>query len=419
MNNNLHLAISDISHKSKPTSGAETTKTLVNKYITIEELVKYIESGCGFSNPFRGNRGKDNCEPTNLITIDIDKVDVDMETIKNSIKGIIYYPTFSDSEIKHSYRVIVKTDKFINTRYEYKRYSDTLISMLNNKGIEVDNCCNQMERLYFGTNHKCIVNDVEYNYSLSELEEMALFYKISDDTIKSTTTTKKAVKSKENSLKKNFMNDFMIGVSFNVLENKYISATEDIIERTKIDWQDNELCREVNDYIQINNRWNNKEIFRYNVGEGRKRIEYVRLNIKKLINPDISFEELLKNGVYDVNHYFVNLDNKITNDWLYSTAKTIIDTDVEDIKKSLKKYIKPSTIKMNMGEIKKQNKTWQSVRGEYTRTKNKEEILEIFDCKLKLKDNYDIYRESGYKLGYTSYRRLCKSMNLDYKGKHN
>ena len=63
--------------------------------------------------------------------------------------------------------------------------------------------------------------------------------------------------------------------------------------------------------------------------------------------------------MFDVNHYFVNLDNKITNDWLYSTAKTIIDTDTEDIKKSLKKYIKPTTINMNMNEIKKQNKTWQ------------------------------------------------------------
>lgn len=419
MNNNLHLAISEIPHKYKPTTGADTTKTLVNKYITIEEFVKYIESGCGFSNPFRVNRGKDNCEPTNLITIDIDKVDVDMETIEQSIKGIIYYPTFSDSETKHSYRVIVKTDKFINTRDEYKRYSDALICMLNSKGIEVDTCCNQMERLYFGTNHKCIVNDVDYNYSLSELEEMALIYKISDESNNSTITTKKAVKSKINSLKTNFMQDLMKGVSFNILENKYICASEDIIERTPIYWQDNELCREVNDYIQINNRWNNKKIVKFNIGEGRKRIEYVRLSIKKMINPDISFEELLKNGVYDVNHYFVNLDNKITNDWLYSTAKTVIDTDVEEIKKSLKKYIKPLTIKMNMELIKQQNKTWQSVRGEYIKSKNEEEILEIFDCKLKLKENYDMYVEQGYKLGYTSYRRLCKKMNLDYKGKHN
>ena len=60
------------------------------------------------------------------------------------------------------------------------------------------------------------------------------------------------------------MNDFMRGVSFNILENKYISATEYIIERTQIDWQDNELCREMTDYIQINNRWNNKEIVRFN-----------------------------------------------------------------------------------------------------------------------------------------------------------
>ena len=419
MNNNLYLSISEITHTQKPTTGSYITNSLANKDVTVEEFANYIESGCSFANPFRGKKGKDNCKPSNIITLDIDDVDIDMTTLRKSINGIIYYPTFSDSEQKHSYRVIVKTDKYITTRDEYKKYADTLIYSLKDKGIEVDTCCDQMDRLYYGTNHKCIVNNVAYNYTLSELEEMALIYKISDESNNSTITTKKAVKSKENSLKTNFMNDLMRGVSFNILENKYICATEDIIERTPIDWQDNELCREVNDYIQINNRWNNKKIVKFNIGEGRKRIEYVRLSIKKMINPDISFEELLKNGVYDINHYFNNIDNKITNDWLYSTAKTIIDTDIEDIKKSLKKYIKPSTIKMNMNEIKKQNKTWQSVRGEYKREKNEEEILEIFDTKLKLKENYDIYIEAGYDLGYTSYRRICKKLNLDYKGKHN
>lgn len=419
MSNNLHLAISELPHTYKPTTGADTTKTLVNKYITIEEFIKYIENGCGFSNPFRGKRGKDNCEPTNLIVIDIDKVDIDMNTIQQSIKGIIYYPTFSDNDIKHSYRVIVKTDKYINTRNEYKKYTNILIGMLNIKGIEVDICCNQMDRLFYGTNHKCIVNDVDYNYSLSELEEMALIYQISDDTSKSTTFNKKPRKSKEKSLKTNFIQDLMRGIPFNIIENKYICDCEDVIERPQIDWQDNELCREMTDYVQINNRWYNKEIKKFEIGEGRKKIEFLRLSIKKLINPDITFEELLKNGVYDINHYFVNTDKKLNHNWLYYTAKEISNTPIEDIKEKLKKIIKPSVVKMNMELIKQQNKTWQSVRGEYIKSKNEEEILEIFDCKLKLKENYDMYVEQGYILGYTSYRRICKEMNLDYKGKHN
>ena len=182
----MRLAISDIKHNEKPISGGVTTNTLEVKDVSLYDLVHYIENGCGFSNPFHNKKGKDNCDPTNLIIIDIDKVDSDIDYIQKIIKGIIYYPSFSDGlNNRHSYRVIVKVDKFINTRDEYRHYANILISMLNEKGIDVDACCNQMDRLYYGTKYKCIVNDVDYNYTLDELENMALFYEISEETIKS------------------------------------------------------------------------------------------------------------------------------------------------------------------------------------------------------------------------------------------
>lgn len=412
----LHLAISEIHHNEKPISGGETTNTLVNKDVTLTELVYFIENGCGFSNPFHIKKSKDNCEPTNLIVIDIDKVDIDMNTIQQSIKGIIYYPTFSDNDIKHSYRVIVKTDKFINTRDEYKKYANILIYMLKDKGIDVDPCCNQMERQYYGTKYKCIVNDVEYNYSLKELEEMALFYDIKDETTKSIPTTNKLLKSKENRVKNDFIKDFMRGVPFNILENNYW-RDYNIVEKPFIDWKEDEICREIPDYIEIQHRWRNKKIVKYDIEENRKSKLYIALCIKKIIKPDMSFDEILMNAIYDINHYFVNTDNKLNNEWLYGTVKNVYETDVKDCIEMLKPQMKTKT-KLNMQLVYEQGLTWQSVIQTNKRKKNEEKVIKDFDSSLNLKENYNRFLKRGEKLSYDCYKDICKCLNLNYKGKH-
>lgn len=414
--NKLHLAISEIHHNEKPISGGATTNTLYNRDVTLTELVYYIENGCGFSNPFHIKKSKDNCEPTNLIVIDIDKVDIDMNTIKQSIKGIIYYPTFSDNDIKHSYRVIVKTDKFINTREDYRKYANILIYMLKDKGIDVDPCCNQMDRLYYGTKYKCDVYDVDYNYSLQELEEMGLFYDIKDEPNKSIPTTNKLLKSKENEVKNDFIKEFMKGVPFNILEKKYWRGYN-IVEKPFIDWKEDEICREIPDYIEIKRRWKDKEIIKYNIGENRKAKLYGCLCIKKIIKPDMNFDEMLMNAIYDINHYFVNTDNKLNNEWLYGTVKNICETDVKYMIENLKEKMKART-KLNMQLIYEQGLTWQSVIQTNKRRKNEKKVIEGFDSSLNLKDNYKRFMGRGEKLSYDCYKDICKCLDLTYKGKH-
>lgn len=417
----MRLAISDIKHNEKPISGGVTTNTLEVKDVSLYDLVHYIENGCGFSNPFHDRKGKDNCDPTNLIIIDIDKVDSDIDYIQKIIKGIIYYPSFSDGlNNRHSYRVIVKTDKFINTRDEYRHYANILISMLKEKGIDVDVCCNQMERLYYGTKYKCIVNDVDYNYTLDELEEMALFYEISEEPIKSISKTNKPLKSKENDVrikfKTDFIKEFMRGVPFNILESKYCYGYN-IVEKPRIDWNEDEICRDIPDYIEIVNRWRNKKIVKYNIGENRKSKVYYRLCIKKIINPDMYFDEMLMNSIYDINHYFINTDNKLNNEWLYGTVKKVYETDVKDLIETLKVQMKTKT-KLNMQLVYEQGLTWQSVVQSNKRKKNEEKVIKDFDSAMNLKNNYERFIQQGNKLSYDCYKNICKSLNLDYKGKH-
>lgn len=413
----MRLAISDIKHNEKPISGGVTTNTLEVKDVSLYDLVHYIENGCGFSNPFHNKKGKDNCDPTNLIIIDIDKVDSDIDYIQKIIKGIIYYPSFSDGlNNRHSYRVIVKVDKFINTRDEYRHYANILISMLNEKGIDVDACCNQMDRLYYGTKYKCIVNDVDYNYTLDELENMALFYEISEETIKSISKSNKPLKSKENSLisdcNTDFIKDFMRGCNYGLLIEKY-GYRFSIIDRPKIDWGEDELYREISDYIEIINRWRNKRIVKYDIGENRKSKEYMRLCIKKYIKPDITFSELLMNSIFDINNYFINTDNKLNKEWVYGTVKKVFETDVEDFE-----FVTKTKIKVNTELARKKGISCQKVTGGIRRKKNEEKVIKCFDSSMNLKNNYERFIQQGNKLSYDCYKNICRSLNLDYKGKH-
>lgn len=416
----MRIAISEIKHSEKPISGGATTNTLQVKDVSLYDLVHYIENGCGFSNPFHNKKGKDNCDPTNLIIIDIDKVDFNMDYIRKFIKGIIYYPSFSDGlNNKHSYRVIVKVDKFINTRDEYKFYANSLISMLNEYGIDVDECCNQMDRLYYGTKYKCIVNDVEYNYTLEELGKMSKS-SITDHnnvvTIKCSSHSNKCLKSKEDALisdcNTDFIKDFMRGYNYGLLIEKY-GYRFSIIDKPKIDWGEDELYREISDYIEIVNRWRNKRIVKYDIGENRKSKEYMRLCIKKYIKPDITFPELLMNSIFDINNYFINTDNKLNKEWVYGTVKKVFETDVDEFEFATK-----NKIKVNTKLAEEKGISCQKITGGVRRKKNEEKVIKDFDSSLNLKNNYERFIQQGNKLSYDCYKNICRSLNLDYKGKH-
>lgn len=413
------VGISDLKYTTKPTDGKTVNNSLYNKDLSINDLAICIGNGQTFCNAFKGKRGKDNFDKTEIIVLDIDHTKVDLDYIKKSINGIIYYPTFSDGKDNlHSFRVIVKLNEYITTRNEYAFYANILIKMLESKGVEVDMSCNQAERMFFGTCNKVEVYDTDFNYTKFYLKKYAednnFDFKTLSQTqvMKFTSQSKSSPKSKENGLKKDYnsklVNDFMSRMSYGLFLKNYLYYFE-IIEKPKIDWNEDELCRKVEDYIEIKNRWRNKQIVKYQIGEDRKNKLFNRLIVKKQICPEVSFECLLVNAVYDVVHYFVNSDNKLNKEWLYHIVKMVYDND----------YTKSTTTKrkLNMELIREQGISWQSVVQGERRIENENNILSCFDSNLSLKDNYNVFINKGFKLSYDCYKSMCKNMDLDYMGK--
>jgi len=430
--NKLNLGISPIEYTSKPklkgsddksrkeaaTEAQRIRNSLKVMSVSPEELATYIGKGCTFCNPFRGKNGKDNCLPTEIITIDIDKTDKDLEAVKKAVKGIIYYPTFSDGKDgTHSYRVIVRLDKPLANRLEYAYYANILAFMLEEKGIERDKSCNEMERLFFGTCYKVEVCPPLYNYTKDELDhsQYAMQSKqlAEEKILKSSTAKKSALKSKENDVCANFIKDFNNEMSYGALVRKYVYDFP-FKYKDDVEFGDGELIKYVEDYKEVKNvwQWNSvsqkRELVKFKIDDDRKSKLFIRLIELKAIN-NFSFEGLLFAAVYEVSHYFDNSDNKLDRAWVLHTVKDVYekDTYAHGLDKN----------KLNMPAIKEQGIAWQTVVGAEKTKQNKQHILECFDTNLSLKDNYELFQKQGYSLSFERYRKTAKEMNLDYKGK--
>lgn len=414
------VGISDLKFTQKPTNGQIVNNSLSVCDMSVRQLAECISNGQTFSNAFKGKRGKDNFDKTDLIVLDIDHQTFLLDYIKTIVNGIIYYPTFSDGKDDlHSYRVIVRLNEAITTRDEYAFYANILIKMLEQKGVMVDQSCNQAERMFYGTKYKVEIYETDYNYTKFYLRQYAKDNNFDLQTLSQTKTDKctkqkkEPQKTKENGLKTdyrgNLISDFMAGRSFKYILKDHIYDYE-IIQKPKIDWKQDELYRVCDDYIEVCNRWKNKKIEKYRIGENRKDKMFWRLVIRKQIKPEISFEELLINCCWDMEYVFENKDNKLDREWLLHIVRMVFEGDY-------KTKTKQKT-KLNIDLIKEQGLSWQSVVQKKRRNENENNILSCFDNSINLKKNYEKFTSNGFKISYDCYKRLSKELNLNYKGKH-
>lgn len=431
----LSLGISDIEYTSKPKlregngvsrqDAAKEAQRIRSSLrvisVTEEELATYIGKGCTFCNPFKGKNGKDNCLPTDVIVVDIDKTDKDLEAVKMAVRGIIYYPTFSDGKDgTHSYRVIIRLDKMMETRLEYAYYANIIACMLEEKGIERDKSCNEMERLFFGTCYKVELHPSEYNYTKEELDHgpyaIASKELAEEKILKLSSSKKSAPKSKGNDVCARFLRDFNSNASYGVLVHLYANDFS-IKYKDEVEFGEDELIKHVENYKEVRNNWTwdpvekKRKLERYPIGSNRKDKLYIRLlKLKDInINEGITFEGLLYAAVYEVYWYYDNSDNKLDKAWLFHTAKDIYEKETYTYGEDKNK--------LNMPAIREQGIAWQAVVGDQRRKQTQEHIREVFDSSLSIKENHQLFKEQGYTLSYDRYQRTVKEMDLDYKYK--
>jgi len=234
-----------------------------------------------------------------------------------------------------------------------------------------------------------------------------------------------------------FINDYY-NLSVNEIIQKYIS-TYPSIEFSQVEYNEDDPYYLVpSDYIEIKRKWHFREIEKENGdtyrvteiercknGQGRRRRLFLNLVIRRLIYPQISFEHLLFNALYELHRY---IDNNDKDDIITKkdVAEIAINAYYEDIEKwsKLKEYHKPK-FKINKSFCTAHNLNARRMALKINAEQNKQarqerdaEISKYYNPQLKEKENLNVLEENGVVISLRALQRWKKENGYTMRKKN-
>lgn len=395
------------------------------KEITIDELVNSIQQGYSFMAELKEYgrttrkdkkgkdktiqwRGAEDIKHTNFIGVDIDDSELGfsdyISTISSDIQPTFAYTTFNDGleGYGHRYRLIYVTNEQIEKQDEFEKYYNGIVNLLNDctQTENADNCGAEMSRLFNGNARKDIQVSISYKiYDLKDIPQ-------SDYIIKKSKKKKKADHNSQvvNDFIENDIDDFMC----EYLTRIYKPITKETVKYNKDGYAVlPETYKKIkDDFVSY------KQVRIIGVGEGRKKWLYTRLQMIKSIKPNITFDELLFNGVWLLKYRINNADDKITKDYLLEVATNVFEGKCKiKWEKNKKQYevskgwcyyhhIKPNSYAKVVGKI-----------------INYQKIGEWYDTSKSARENSRYAAENNIpRASYDILRKWCIENNVPLKG---
>lgn len=374
---------------------------------------------------------------TYVISIDIDNGPLSMDNAikilkSNNVLPSINYETFSSIN-GDKFRLVYVFDNIIKGEDKVRNYSLSLcklISCLLNVPVEkhngIDTASYSPTQYFNGTNKQVYNNDIIYNIDS---------FKFNDSSISSSTSTKVSSKCIQRhhhniGLTDTFEKDTTLIKDFwklNLTEflYKYDSIMPNI-QNSKIDIpsEDEPFIDIPSDYREIHRYWyllvdekGNKldYVRKIKDGEGRRKKLFINGIIRRLINPSITFENMLHNITWEFVTYMINDGNKITKAILFSIVQDIMKTDMtrySELGKTTRKWMVNPYFSTKYGMSKRE------VINKFKLNK-KQYIGEFYDCSLSDKENIEMMKEYGFEISLITLKRWRKENNIrKYKAKH-
>jgi len=201
-------------------------------------------------------------------------------------------------------------------------------------------------------------------------------------------------------------------------------------EHTKIEFADDELYKYLpTDYLEIRRKWNFENVnfngrqinvskaLKIKNGEGRRKTIFLNLILRKRINPNITIEHLLYNGLRELYYFIDNTDKDdvITTYEISRIAYEVFITDINKWKftantkkfKINKEYCKKNGINARRAAL-------QVNRNNISKEKHNkiEQIKVLYNSELSDQENINIFVENGIKISMATFRRYKKEMGL-------
>ena len=412
----------------------------------LTELIKQQYAFCGVfeeSEFTQSQKIKSNWVGAYIVPIDLDERKLNytqfLEQIKKSdIVPNLAYRTANDGTKGNRYRLLYCFDEMITNETLYKQIYDGIIRKIDELTSDKnkDNCGGVITQSFAGTNK---IEDIFYNdysqfyYNINGIKKQLgiATLNLSDKHIREKEQkpiTKKRIIKYDNfdfsdySLMINEFADDFNKMRLTELITKYGDIYPNI-ESTALK-QENEDIAFIDipqNYIEIKRYWfltdeglkNNKlpTIRKISDGMGRRKKLFLNAIIRRLINNNISFDNLLFNIICEFSYFMINDGNKITKKDLFEIVERAFNDDLSKYNKMIignkeKKFV------VNPLYCIKHNISKQAGRNIAIKQRNAQKIGELYDLNLTDKENIEVMKSYGVEISLKTLRRWRTDNNI-------
>jgi hypothetical protein len=169
------------------------------------------------------------------------------------------------------------------------------------------------------------------------------------------------------------------------------------------------------DYTEIRRYWTSKDdgrAIKLKDGQGRRRKLFLNGIIRRLIYPNITFDHLLYNLLYELVHYISNYeaDNIIGKTEIFNIARSVMKEDItkyEGLRGTDRKFMANPRYCVKYGVSKKKVTPVAAYA-----LGNGSKIGELYDCSLTDKENLEIMKEHGLVISLPTLKRWREKMGI-------
>ena len=351
---------------------------------------------------------------SSFVSIDVDHTDVEMNTL---VDGLEYKPTFSYTSCSngengnYSYRMIYCFEDKIEGNIEYFNYVHTILDVNHISIDDIDKRSLKASQYYNGNgcgNIDINISNIIYN-KIDFIEYYKDYYNtINTKSINVTNnTTPPTIISLNDTFEDNNFKDDYWNMKMEDILSKYVDIFPNI-EHTPLPIADDDTPYIMfpSDYIEIKRYWKKSNGRTIKITDGNKRRKRLFINgiIRRMINPSISFDNLIYNLLFELVYYVSNYNAEyvINKKDIYYIARNVMKADLsraEGLKGTDRKFMVNPRYCEKYGLNKKQ------VRNMACKMIRNQGIGELYDCSKTDKENLEIMKSHGLDISLITLKR--------------
>lgn len=414
----------------KPDSAEIRNLMFTRTSSTIGEFCDSIVNGYGYVGIFNApktfsmyDKSSSNFSHSWFISIDIDHSKINMQDMLAKMR---YQPTIAYTSCSNGqegdcrFRLVYLFDEPIRSQEEY---CNTVFAILYSNGIgvgDVDPKSFEVQQYFNGNgtgNIELIPNDITYckkdfdlyyinyhlikgykKYNINESVNKNINIKdiqyVSNDTFEFTN--------------KEFEEDFNRLCTKEIIE-KYIGVFPDIHRSPLQDVDENTMAVLLpEDFVSIKPKWKmvdgSPRIVKIKDGEGRRNKLFTYGILRRLINPGISYDNLVFNLLSDFYNYFTNINAKniIGKADIMAIAACVMKEDLDKydhLRGTNKEF------EVNQAYCEKHNVSRKSASNMFRKMMRWEKIGELYDCMMNDKENLKVMKKNGLPMSLSTLQR--------------